>query len=106
MDMQSSQAKLAQQAQSDAMKREHEGAMLKLKTQSEITGQKIFMAQEAGKLQVENVKGQQKVQEGREKLAQQREQGEAKLQQMKQQNKLKSSSSSGGTASKAKSSKK
>ena len=106
MDMQSSQAKLAQQAQSDAMKREHEGAMLKLKTQSEITGQKIFMAGEAGKLQVENVKGQQKVQEGREKLAQQREQGEAKLAQMKQQSKLKSSSSSGGTAPKGKSSKK
>lgn len=106
MDMQSSQAKLAQEAQSAAVKQGHEEQMLKLKTAEAVTSQKIFMAGEAGKLQVENVKGQQKVQEGNQKLQQQREQGEAKLLQMKQQNKLKSNSSSGGTAQKAKSSKK
>jgi len=106
MDMQSSQAKLAQQAQSDAMKREHEGAMLKLKTQSEIVGQRIFMAGEAKKLQVEDAKAGQEVRKGELKVQQTREQGEAKLAQMKAQSKLKSSSSSGGTAPKAKSSKK
>jgi len=106
MDMQSSQAKLAQQAQSDAMKREHEGAMLKLKTQSEIVGQRIFMAGEAKKLQVEDAKAGQEVRKGEMKVQQTREQGEAKLAQMKAQSKQKQSSSNGGTASKAKSSKK
>jgi chaperonin GroES len=99
MEMQSAQGKIAMEAQRNADKRVHESEMAKIKAGQAIQAQRIFMAEKGTDLQIKAV-------EGKQKLSQQREQGEQKLQQMKQQSKLKSSSASGGTASKGKSSKK